>query len=434
MIEIIDMARAAANSIASVLFMFLFLNKIFERKYSRKGIYIVAYLLSAFITWFTTLLQIPIVNVVRSILLINILCVLLYKAKIKSAVIYNVIFIMTTIFVDIITVSLTGTVWNQSISETLGSFLQITISNLLFWICSFLAYRLLTYLIKRSFQDKVQTKEMVMLIITTLFELVIIFYITALSENSSHGVFIIVILLGFLGFNIYFTRLLDYIGKVAQLKSELALANQQSNMQLKYYQTLMQQSDLSRKMAHDIRNHMQTLETLYSTGRNIEAKKYSSDFNAIIDKLSYGFKCSNLTLSIIISHQLQQAEANGITLELDVEDVPLNFINDLDITTIFANLLDNAIEACSQLDEKLRKVKMTVRQVNGFVAVKIANPIKDIPKMKDGIYETSKPNHEGIGLTNVLNAVKKYDGDFIAEIEGNQFIAKIIVSIPCDRL
>lgn len=142
------------------------------------------------------------------------------------------------------------------------------------------------------------------------------------------------------------------------------------------------------------------------------------------------FKCNSPILSVIISHQIQKADALGILFQLNIEDVSLESFDDLDITTIFANLLDNSIEACAQLPQEQRNVCLTLKQFNSFIAISISNPISDVPEKVGAVYKTTKENHDGIGLTNVKNAVKRYNGEFNATVDGNRFVVKAVISIP----
>lgn len=62
----------------------------------------------------------------------------------------------------------------------------------------------------------------------------------------------------------------------------------------------------------------------------------------------FDFKCSNEILSIVMSQKIISAETENIKVHTEIEDLLLDFIVDIDITAIFANLWDNAIEACKK--------------------------------------------------------------------------------------
>ena len=50
-----------------------------------------------------------------------------------------------------------------------------------------------------------------------------------------------------------------------------------------------------------------------------------------------------------MSQKIISAETENIKVHTEIEDLLLDFIVDIDITAIFANLWDNAIEACKKV-------------------------------------------------------------------------------------
>ena len=75
-----------------------------------------------------------------------------------------------------------------------------------------------------------------------------------------------------------------------------------------------------------------------------------------------------------------------------IGDVKLTGIKDLDITTIFANLLDNAIEAAREIKNDAY-IDLKMDYFNEFIVVSIRNSM--------GESESTKEGHMGIGLENV---------------------------------
>lgn len=54
------------------------------------------------------------------------------------------------------------------------------------------------------------------------------------------------------------------------------------------------------------------------------------------------------------------------------------FLNDLDITALFANLWDNAIEACAKLAPDRRHILFVMQKVNGFLVINMENPFDSV--------------------------------------------------------
>jgi sensor histidine kinase YesM len=89
---------------------------------------------------------------------------------------------------------------------------------------------------------------------------------------------------------------------------------------------------------------LQTIENLYQLQENEKAREYTEDMYKMFDRFSQRHYTGNRVLNVIINDKVQRAESLGISLNCSIEDIDLDFIKDIDITTIFANLLDNAIE------------------------------------------------------------------------------------------
>lgn len=428
--EILLIVKVAINAVVILFIDFCFLEKLYDRKYSGKWMYIAAYIGSVLISGGITLLGIPTLNMIKSILVINILWLVLYKGSTKWSVVFNTIFALSAIFADIITVLIVSAFGSSTVLEILDNFQAMIATGVLYWIGVFLMYKLCIYFFKRRTQDSLSTKQIVYLCFITLFEMTMVSYTSVLIKDSTQGAFLIFILFGFLLLNLYSTHLIEQVSENSRLKSELALANQQASIQLKYYSELMHQNEVSRKVIHDIRNHVQTIASLYAVGNIEKAEGYNETLDKEMSRLSFGFECEHPILSVIIGHQLQQAEIKGIRLNVKIEDMPMGFISDLDMTTIFANLLENAMDACEGLEDENRKVDLKVWRFNCMMVIRICNPTKEEPVKKGEFFTSTKVGHEGIGLTNVKNAIDKYEGLWNIEVADNNFEVMIIISIP----
>lgn len=165
---------------------------------------------------------------------------------------------------------------------------------------------------------------------------------------------------------------------------------------------------------------------------NQRADDYKQTLEDEISKLFREYQCSNTILSIIISQSLSQAEKENIIVDIQMEDLSLSFITDLDITAIFANLWDNAIEACKEMEEGKRHIDFIMRQVNGFIIINMEN-VYFIDKLvfnKNGRVVSSKENHMGVGLSIVESVVEKYNGFFhINQNVKDKFVVELTIPI-----
>lgn len=99
-----------------------------------------------------------------------------------------------------------------------------------------------------------------------------------------------------------------------------------------------------------------------------------------------------------------------------------SFLEPLDISTIFGNALDNAIEARRLIAVKAERVRnlLLITTTNNVLPGTVARP------------ETTKTDRfiHGFGLPNIKNAAGKYGGQCIVKSEDGKFTLKIIIPIP----
>lgn len=108
----------------------------------------------------------------------------------------------------------------------------------------------------------------------------------------------------------------------------------------------------------------------------------------------------------------------------------IGFIEPLDLSTIFGNGLDNAMEADGKLPEGQRAILLKAGRVQDFVSIRIENPC--VPEEGTGNRRTSKADRflHGFGILNMKKAAEKYGGQLVAKQEKEKFVLKILIPIP----
>lgn len=201
-----------------------------------------------------------------------------------------------------------------------------------------------------------------------------------------------------------------------ELKHRLELMQQQSGLTHQYYEEMERNYNESRKIIHDIRNHLHILE---ESGK-MDTKDYFCDLHGMLNSLGLKFYSENKMLNIVLNDKLKNIPSDK--LECSLGEIRLDFMADVDITTIFANLLDNAAEAAENQPEFWLKIRG--EQIQDFTVIKICNSYT-------GNYQpgkSGKEGHEGIGLQNVKSAVEKYQGEL--KIEGREHEFSVTMFFP----
>ena len=278
-------------------------------------------------------------------------------------------------------------------------------------------------IIRRRFKDSPYVRVRGMVIVP-IFSIGMLFLYTVSSEiflirYGDYWILIFCMLL--IVVNLYCLYFWYDVEKNGELKHRLELMQQQKELTAQYYEEMESNYNKSRKLIHDIRNHLHAMEQKYQ----IERSGYMEDVHVMLNSLRMKFYTENRILNIVMNDKLRGIPEKQVDCNLN--GVSLEFISDMDITTIFANLLENAVDAGRISDEsqKVREdfwLKIRADEIQDFTVVKISNPLY-LPYQNG---KSSNPGHQGIGLQNVKATVKKYHGEMEIRTEQNIFSVTIV--------
>ncbi|MDF1493858.1 sensor histidine kinase [Caproiciproducens sp. CPB-2] len=276
-------------------------------------------------------------------------------------------------------------------------------------------------------------KQYIFLALLPVSNVAIIYFIAILAAykvdpTTTHFIMMMLAVISII-LNLAVIYFFENVSKSDQLESEIVLIQQRMDMQYNYYQQLEIEYNNSQKIMHDIKNHVRVFERLYTAGQNTEGLEYAKKISEIVDELGMKFNCNNRILNIIVNEKMKICHLDGIEFIYSVENLNLNFIDDIDITAIFANLLDNAIEACNRIIDGTKRIELRIYQFHDMFIINLINSIQEIPVKSEEKFLSNKKNHKAIGLSNVNSSVKKYDGDINIEVEQGKFSVSIIFPV-----
>ena len=217
-------------------------------------------------------------------------------------------------------------------------------------------------------------------------------------------------LLLLIGVNIYFCVLVDVMSENHRLENERNLYRTQAQMQHQYYQREEEKYEFSRKMIHDIRNHILAMEALYKEENAREAAAYAGDIHRMLNQFQQKYYTSEKLLNIILNDKANTMRRLGIQEDIRVGEISLDFMKETDVTALFANLLDNAVAAAGESREGF--VRVRVNQVRQFLSVTVENSCDREPEKETvigGTFRSRRPGHEGMGLKIVQRTVEQYE-------------------------
>lgn len=184
------------------------------------------------------------------------------------------------------------------------------------------------------------------------------------------------------------------------------------------------------KKIHEFKNHLGCLQGLIKAGNYLEAANYIDNISKNwVEEIDY-VNTNHVIVNSVLNQKIKQAGRKGIPIVLTLTDLSDISINNEDIVTILANLLDNAIEACEKVNDAPRIIKLRFVDEKGKVTISVRNPVSEPVKVVGDRVFTTKPdrNNHGIGMINIQNTVKKYHGENIYNCNNGYFTHSIVIN------
>jgi hypothetical protein len=207
--------------------------------------------------------------------------------------------------------------------------------------------------------------------------------------------------------------------------------------ELEYINQYKKSQEETRAFRHDIANNLSLLAAMMDEGKSEEAKEYLDGLLGDVRGMSPKYVTGDEMLDCIVGMKASRMDEEEIDFKLDgMIDGGLG-MKPVDVCNIFANALDNAIEACERIPEKTdRWVSLLVKRTDKFFSIKLSNAVKEekngisLDKLFDGVSrKTSKKdkNLHGFGTLNMKKALEKYGGMLKSEQEGDAFTVSIMI-------
>jgi len=239
---------------------------------------------------------------------------------------------------------------------------------------------------------------------------------------------------------IFITLLMDVSTVISIIKSKSAMHYKNISKineyymetQLQHFESYKNSQKETRRLKHDMKNHLICLSDLCSKGKYNELNDYIKNLQDGITTLDTIFNTGNSIADSIINEKYSIMERNNISFELEGVFCESLLIKPVHICTIFANAIDNAIEACIKIEEtSMRKIKIEIKNSRNFLVLSFTNSVKGKLKITNkNIIKTSKvdkKNH-GFGLENIRSAVNEYNGDFKIKVDEDLFELEIVLA------
>jgi len=184
-----------------------------------------------------------------------------------------------------------------------------------------------------------------------------------------------------------------------------------------------------RELRHDISTHMHVMKTLVDQGKSDELLEYFNSVDRKYKKDNSLFLTNNSMLNAMLTSKANSARKDDIIINLKYNtkrEIPLPY---LEFSSLFGNLLDNAIESNQKLPcEVERYIDITIGDKGEMVFIRVENASDGNYRFDDGILQTTKRDSKhGIGLKRVKSIAESIGGFFDVNPLPDKFTAFVML-------
>ncbi len=180
---------------------------------------------------------------------------------------------------------------------------------------------------------------------------------------------------------------------------------------------------------HDYHNHMQVMKAQLALGNLEEIQEYLNALEKELDHVDTLVKSGNLMTDAILNSKLTLARRQKIRINCNAKIPERISVEDVDLCVILGNLMDNALEACKQITEENRFLRIYMKVNKSQLYLSIQNSAKEDPDFDEQNYITKKRGNHGLGMKRVQTAVEKYQGYLNLANEPGIFAAEVTIPL-----
>ncbi len=214
--------------------------------------------------------------------------------------------------------------------------------------------------------------------------------------------------------------------------TQMQLLLQQESDRAQYYEMLLMQNENQRILIHDIKKHLQSVAMLNEQREHDKIDAYIRQLILSSNLKEASRLCDHELLNSILCRYMQQCIKDHITLHADIRSRTVDFIASNDLTSLFCNLLDNAIEAAGIVPDSFIEINTSKREKTPFVVITVINSCRTNPFLSNGrqlCTQKSDKRRHGFGLKSIRKTVQKYHGSMQMYYNDDTFTFHTIITL-----
>lgn len=217
----------------------------------------------------------------------------------------------------------------------------------------------------------------------------------------------------------------EFISGVINDKKNVAVVNERYRLALSNYKMLLKAEKETKIARHEMSHHINAISAFLSENKVKEANDYISSVSDNLNSLPPLRYCNNLLINAIVGACVEQAQAEGVKVEYNLNVDEEIGIDDNDLCVFVENMLDNALEACRKIkSDKEKSIRININQDDNFIFIGCVNSFySKIIFDENGDIVTSKEDADdhGYGISAMKMVAEKYNSILKIECTNSEF-------------
>ena len=202
------------------------------------------------------------------------------------------------------------------------------------------------------------------------------------------------------------------------------------------YAAVEKAEDNLKILRHDMRHYIQIANSMIDQKKYEELKQLFQNITEVIDKSKIIKYCENSQINSVISNFVERGKAHDITVETDIkmsfsfETSKNGSISNMELASVIANLLENAVQSTEKLKKKEKFVHLFIRYMEERLIIEVKNECENEIYFNPltGLPVSTKGEGHGMGLKSVAAFAEKTGANFDCYCQDGIFTVRVLAN------
>ncbi len=211
---------------------------------------------------------------------------------------------------------------------------------------------------------------------------------------------------------------------------KLSENNHRLAMQNLQYENLQEKITDARRAKHDVRHHISLMQEYVRNHEYDELEKYLNSYQQSLPDDTLISFCENKAVNAVMLYFAQMAKDADIDYDVKAVIPERISVDETDLSVLFGNLIENAIDACKAENSDDRKIVIRAVTDEYTLCLGIDNTFTgNVKKDINGVLFSSKHIGFGLGVESVKSITEKYGGTYRSEIKDGMFMSSVMLNL-----